>query len=226
VPAFVDALLAEDARAAFRVADGFLERAGSRVAVFADLFQPAMQRVAELWYQGRIGSAEEGGAAYLMAAAAERLPPTPAASPVPTQSRCLLVVPPGERHTIGLRLFTLALEDEGWAPRVVVEEDWLQVLMVLTSESTPRFVGLTAGYLASRAGLTQAVSAISCRGLPVLVGGSAFNRWPELWRQLGASGHGTDARVGVVLARRIALGPVERAAAIRPEPQGPAGRDR
>jgi methanogenic corrinoid protein MtbC1 len=219
--------MAEDARAAFGLAEGFLERSGSRVAVFADLFQPAMQRVAELWYQGRIGSAEEGAAAYLMAAAAERLPPTPAASPVPAQSRCLLVVPPGERHTIGLRLFTLALEDEGWAPRVVVEEDWLQVLLILTSESTtPRFVGLTAGYLASRAALTQAVSAISCRGLPVLVGGSAFNRWPELWRQLGARGHGTDARVGVVLARRIATGAVERGTAIRPVPQGPAGRDR
>jgi hypothetical protein len=70
----------------------------------------------------------------------------------------------------------------------------------------PRLLGLSAGLLPPLQELERAISAIRRVRVPILVGGVAFNRRPDLWRRLGADGLGTDARVGVVLAERIAFG--------------------
>src|SRR2546423_1578033 len=51
------------------------------------------------------------------------------------------------------------------------------------------------------AGLAHPLRAAS---VPVLVGGAAFHRTSDLWRRVGATGHGADARIGTVLARRLA----------------------
>jgi len=200
----VEALLAEDEWAVHALCDEFAQRSGSRVAVFADLLQVALREIAELWYRGSVGGAQETSAALLVASAVDRLAPTPARAAVQAGSRCLLILQPGERHTLGLRILSLALEDEGWAADVVSGPDWSRCLASLESRPLPRFVGLSAGHIHARQGLAGAIRAISALRLPVLVGGAAFNRSPELWWQLGASAYGADARVGVVLARRFA----------------------
>ena len=48
-----------------------------------------------------------------------------------------------------------------------------------------------------------AIRLVKERGIPVLVGGAAFNRTPSLVEQVGADGHGADARVALTLARRL-----------------------
>jgi MerR family transcriptional regulator, light-induced transcriptional regulator len=204
VPALVQALLQEDVAAAYALCDDFAQRSGSRVTVFADLIQMAMLEVAEMWYQGAISAAREAAAADLVAAVVERLPPTPVLTSVPLSGRCLLLLHPGERHTLGSRMLALALEDEGWTVDSWSGPDWARCLEPLSTRPLPRFVGISAAAVPSVLGLTRAIQAIRARGVPVLVGGAAFNRSPELWRQVGASGHGPDARVGAVLARACA----------------------
>jgi methanogenic corrinoid protein MtbC1 len=51
--------------------------------------------------------------------------------------------------------------------------------------------------------IRQSVERMKGRRVSVLVGGAAFNRVPGLWRRVGADGHGVDARVSVVLARKF-----------------------
>ena len=51
--------------------------------------------------------------------------------------------------------------------------------------------------------MTEVVEGLKDRRVPVLVGGAAFNRVPGLWRRLGADGHGVDARVSLVVARKL-----------------------
>src|SRR5437016_447603 len=171
-----DALLRGDLGEACALAERFLARVHSRAAVFADLLQPAQYRVGEQWYGGRIGIGDEHRAAVLLERLVTMLPPTPARRGVPAGSRCLLTVPPGERHTLGLHMFALALEDEGWTVELLDPECEPQDLPAVVQRTRPALVGISAGYLPSVHGLAQVVCAIRDQSVPVLVGGGAFDR--------------------------------------------------
>src|SRR5215472_5421038 len=109
-----EAMLRGDATEGADLAEQFLARVGSRMAVFADLVQPAQDQVGDLWYRGQVRMGDEHRAASVLERLVGLLPPTPSRTPVPAGSNCLLTLMPGERHTVGLWMFALALEDEGW----------------------------------------------------------------------------------------------------------------
>jgi len=199
----VAAMLAGVGSRACVLSDRFLARVGSRKAVVADLLQPAQYEVGELWYRGQIGIEAEHRAATMLERLVTTLPKTPARSRVPAGTRCLLTVLPGEQHTLGLGMFALALEDEGWAVELLDSDCQPHDLPNLVERARPRLVGISAGYLPVVNGLAQVVKSIRELGVPVLVGGAAFNRVGDLWRRVGASAYGADARIGTVLARRL-----------------------
>ncbi|HXM54321.1 MAG TPA: cobalamin-dependent protein [Candidatus Dormibacteraeota bacterium] len=198
-----EAMLQRDIGEAGDLVDQFLVRVGSRVAVFADLLQPAQYEVGNLWYQGQIGIGDEHRAACVLERLVAMLPATPSRGPVPAGARCLLTAVPGEQHTLGLTMFALALEDDGWEVELLDHAWEPDDLACLVERARPRLVGLSAGYLPSHLGVAHSVGAIRELGVPVLVGGSAFNRMGDLWRRVGASAHGPDPRIGTVLARRL-----------------------
>ena len=199
----VAAMLAGDISEACTLAGRFLARVGSRTAVVADLLQPAQYEVGELWYRGQIGIEAEHRAAAMLERVVISLPNTPARSRVPPGTRCLLTVLPGEQHTLGLGMFALALEDEGWEVELLDSDCEAHDLPNLAERARPRLVGISAGYVPAANGLAQVVKSIRDLGVPVLVGGAAFNRVGDLWRRVGASAYGADARIGAVLARRL-----------------------
>ncbi len=199
----VGAMLAGDLAGGSALVEQFLAKVGSRAAVFADLLQPAQYEIGELWYRGQVGIDAEHRAATMLERVAAKLPPTPARSRVARGTKCLLTVPPGEQHTVGLWMFALALEDEGWTVELLDTDCHLNELTVLVERIRPRLVGISATFLNEVHGLTQVVTSIRELSIPVLVGGAAFNRADDLWRRVGASAHGADARIGTVLARRL-----------------------
>ncbi len=199
-----EAMLRGDLRESGELAERFLARVGSRVAVFADLVQPAYQEVGDLWYRGEIGIGDEHRAARALERVVGLLPPTPSRLPVAPGTRCLLTVMPGELHTVGLWMFALALEDDGWGVELVDSDCQPEDLPALVERARPRLVALSAGHLPSVQRVAQVVGDIRCLGVPVLVGGGAFNRAGDLWRRVGASAYGPDPRIGTVLARRLA----------------------
>lgn len=197
----VAALIEDEREVVWTLAMDHLRATGSRLAVFADLLHPAQERLAELWYASRIGHADEARAADTVLAVARRLPPTPTPTPVPQGNACVLTALPGERHTLGVEMLRAALEDDGWSVEMALGEP-LAALLDRVAAARPRFVGVTAGWLATPAPLGALVHAVQARGTPVLVGGHAFSRTSDLWRRLGASGRAADLRVGLMLARR------------------------
>jgi len=206
--ALTTALLEDDREQVWSLATEHLLTTGSRLSVCADLLHPAQERLAELWYSSRVGHAAEARAADAVLAIARRLPPTPASTPVPPGCGCVLTALPGERHTLGLEMLRAALEDDGWCVRVALDDplDPLDAILGLVAEDRPRFVGVTAGWLERPAPMAAFIAALHAGGTPVLVGGQAFHRAPDLWRQVGAAGHAPDVRVGLVLARRTMRG--------------------
>jgi 5-methyltetrahydrofolate--homocysteine methyltransferase len=197
-------MLRGDADGAGDLAEQFLARVGSRLAVFADLVQPAQAEIGDLWYRGQICIEDERRAASVLEGLVGTLPPTPSRCRLPACSRCLLTVLPGERHTLGLGMFALALEDEGWEVELLDNDCEPDDVPELVQRMRPRLVGISAGYLPSVHRMAQVIGAIRALSVPVLVGGGAFNRTADLWRRVGASAYGPDPRIGTVLARRLA----------------------
>jgi methanogenic corrinoid protein MtbC1 len=113
-------------------------------------------------------------------------------------------VPHGDPHDVGLLMLTLALQDHGWETEVIGPVGDLGQVADLVVGRRPRLFGLSAGQLPPLRQVERAIATIKRAGIPVLAGGAAFNRRPDLWRRVGADGLGTDVRVGVVLAQRLA----------------------
>src|SRR5439155_1288033 len=171
-----------------------LSTSGLRVAVFADLLQPVVAALDDLWYRGQVDVAEEQWAVAVLAAAARELPPTFAPIPVPPGSRLVLAGLGGEEHGIGMELVALALEDEGWEVTRLGPRTPPPMLLEAVAVGRPDVVGLSATYLPRPKALAETVTALSARRIRVLVGGQAFARVGDLWRWVGADGYGVDAR--------------------------------
>ncbi len=200
---FVEALIDADQSRARSVAQETFQATNSRTSVFADLMHPAAHQIGELWYLGQIGVAVEHAATAMASAIIENLPPTPSDRPVRAGTSCLLAAVGQEQHTIGLRVLQLALEDDGWSVEQLGGQTPVGETVALVARRRPALVGLSASYLPSVRSNRDAIQQVEVLGIPVLVGGPAFTRVPELWRRVAASGFGIDARVGVRLARRL-----------------------
>jgi MerR family transcriptional regulator, light-induced transcriptional regulator len=203
VPELLAALLRGDEDAAFEMVEWALLETRSRTAVFADLLHPAQTELGNLWYLGRASSADEGRVAAAVRRIVRRLWPTPATRLVPEGSHCVLAVPRDDPHDIGVTMLALALQDHGWTTELVAPARVLADAVEVVAARRPNLLCLSAGHLPAPAQVEQTISAVRAVRVPVLVGGVAFNRAPELWRSVGADGLGTDVRVGVVLARRL-----------------------
>jgi methanogenic corrinoid protein MtbC1 len=204
VPDLIDALLAGDEGEVFELADAVLRDTGSRTAVFADLLHPAQVEIGNLWYAGRVSFADEVRAAASVRRLLPRLAPTPAGHPVSSGSLCILAVPHGDPHDVGVQMFALALEDHGWRVETMCPRRHIGEVAGMVAARRPRLFGISAGSPLAAPVLATGIATVRAAGVPVLVGGAAFNRRPDLWRGVGAAGLGTDARVGVVLAQRLA----------------------
>jgi methanogenic corrinoid protein MtbC1 len=200
---FVQALIDGDQARARTLAQDTFQATGSRTSVFADLVHPASHQIGELWYVGHIGVAVEHGATAIASAIIEDLPPTPTERPVRAGTSCLLAAVGGEQHVIGLRVLQLALEDDGWSVEQLGGQTPVGETLALAEQRRPDLIGLSGSYLPNLRSIRNAAQRAKLLRIPVLVGGPAFIRMPELWRRIGASGFGIDARMGVVVARRV-----------------------
>ena len=205
VKAFVDLLRTGDKTQAAEFLHEVFKETGSRLALFADLIHPAQYEIGDLWYRGEISIADEHRATAIVEEVTLALPPTPARGSAP-RGKCLLAAVGTEQHVVGLRLLNAALEDDGWAVTMLGGRTPGDGLADMVRSLRPKFVGLSAGYLPNPEPLKATIEELKKLRVPVLVGGPAFNRNASLWTRVGADGHGTDVRVAVELARRLAAG--------------------
>jgi methanogenic corrinoid protein MtbC1 len=203
VASFVQLLREGDKEGAAAFLQDAFRETGSRLALFADLIHPAQYEVGDLWYRGEIGIADEHRATAIVEEITSALPPTPAQGRSP-RGKCVLAALGAEQHVVGLRLLAVALEDDGWTVTILGGRTPAADLAQMVQKVRPKFVGLSAGYLPRPDSLKSTVEELKKLGLPVLVGGPAFNRNASLWTRVGADGHGSDVRVAVALAQRIA----------------------
>lgn len=202
VRSLLTALLQDDRASAIGIAEEAYAALGSRAAVFAELIHPAQYEIGELWYRGEIGIADEHRATAIVEAIVDRLPPgrrpAQAAHPI-----CVLAAVGAEAHVVGLHMLAAAFTDDGWAVTVLGKHTPVDRLLNVVEQRRPSLVGISAGYLPDIHQVTTTIRLVKARGIPVMVGGAAFNRNPTLVERVGADAHGQDVRVALTLARRL-----------------------
>lgn len=199
----VRALMDGDDGEAMDVVHAMIARGRSRTSVFADLLHPAQVEVGNLWYRGEASYTDEVRVAAALRRVVCQLEPTPTRRPVRPGSSCIVAVPHDDPHDLGLLMLVRALQDHGWSTSTLCAAGPLHEIADLVRDRRPRLLCLSAGILPPLPQVERLIASVHRARIPVLVGGAAFARRPDVAGEVGADGLGTDVRVGVVLAHRL-----------------------
>ena len=174
-PEFLASLLADgdDDMAAWVIGQALAER--SRVEVYDEVVQPAMEMVGTRWQEGQWSISVEHLASVALSQALSRLrpPENPEARIGPT---AVLAAPEMEQHVAGLVCLAQVLEDDGWHVENLGANVPANDLVSFISARDVDLVALSIGTADRLDALRLAVDALRTRGggaaeLPLLVGG-------------------------------------------------------
>lgn len=196
--------MAGDVAGCIKLTSDFFAKTRSRSAVFTDLFDAASRYVNQLWHQGRATGVDELRVARMIEVALVAMPITVRLERESSGLSALLVTMPSEAHDIGVRLVRVGLEEAGWLVRVSLQVDVDQIGRILNGVPY-HLLGISVTYSGAdvRTPLKAAVAAAHSEGIPVLIGGSAVERMPQLVDQVGADASARDARTAPVVGRKL-----------------------
>ncbi len=178
---YCEALCAADAPAAEAVITEALVAGVAPTTIQVRVITPAMERIGELWEQGKMTVADEHVATGLSYRALLPLQePLQTASPR-SRERVVLAAVEGQAHVLGLRMVADVLEGAGFDMLYLGADVPSSALRAFVAEHMPAVIGLTSTQACDTPHLAQAILAIhdahpSCR---VMLGGSGV---PYEWR--------------------------------------------
>ena len=173
--AYADALVAGDARAAYRIVDEALAAGAQVLDVHSAILTPALHEVGHQWSLDRITVAQEHRATeittQLLASIAPdaRVPPT-------TGRLAIVTCSPDEQHVLGTRMVADLLQRAGWEVIALGASTPGPELLALVERECPDLVALstsTAGRLPGVQAVILGLDAIDPRPL-IAVGGPVY----------------------------------------------------
>lgn len=196
LPAYLDAQLAGDRRAAVRlVVDEGIERGVPVAELHLAVIQPAQREIGRLWQENRITVAQEHLATSISQLVIShlytRMPRAPA-----NGRTALVACVEGEHHDVGGRLGADFLEMAGFDVRFLGADVPTRSLLDLVERLMPDVLGLSAAmsfHIPALARAVQAVRAAFGSRLPIAVGGHVAAWVPDLHEQLDIQVLGTSA---------------------------------
>ena len=206
--ALLDALVAADRTRALTLLRDAAERDGCTPdAICDELIRPVLREIGRRWHRGELSIADEHAATATCEAALAvlHLEAVPDAAPSRTVLATSVV---GELHAVGLRLVAGAFERAGW--RTVFLGANTPVDDILTAIAA-RDIDLLALSTTSVLNLRATASVIatikaSAHAIPILVGGTPFQQYAELWRDVGADAVATSAADAPVVGHQLVTG--------------------
>lgn len=206
--AYLDAVLSGDRRRAFQVVDDALEAGSSLHTLYLDVLQRAQRETGRLWQEDRITVAEEHLATAIAHAVLAHFFDRYIAGRPRGEHTLVAACPEGELHTVGLRMVTDLLENEGWDALYLGASVPSRDLADMVRERRPDVVALSASIDPHVARVEETIRAIRDAAgdrLPlILVGGRVFDTDPERAYRIGADLVAADAAKAVgALQRRF-----------------------
>lgn len=177
--AYLDALRANDAGGAYRIATRALGEGMSVAAFYQGVVTPAMHELGRLWGKGAITVADEHLATALthrvLAALRSQTLDDEAFEPRPDKPRAMLAAIEEEQHALGLRMAADLLEDAGYQTIYLGADVPGEALMQAIEVLSPDLLGLSATMPELGSRLEEIVARVRSEHprLSLLVGGQA-----------------------------------------------------
>lgn len=202
--AFLTAALAGKQREAGALFNSTLDRESSMSKSAIHVIQPALYGVGRKWQQNQVSVAQEHLATAisttLMAQAYGHFEPAP-----DNGLRALFACPPGNSHSVGLRMVADSFEFEGWETRYLGANTPANALLEQVRSFRPHLVGLSASLPQQLRALRETIATLRAGcgdDCPrITVGGLVINQFPDLARSIGAEVLGADACSAAAAAR-------------------------
>jgi MerR family transcriptional regulator, light-induced transcriptional regulator len=200
---FTAALRSGDEDAAQQVVAAAQAAGTDATSIYLQIFAPSMMTIGELWEKNELSVAEE----HLATEITERLigQLSPSFNPqhaAEERGRVVMGCVAGERHVLGLRMLADLFRQQGWRVLYlgadVPSQDWVRLVTRFNAD----LVAISAGAERHETQLRELIGALrrARPELEVLIGGSCFDRDPELWRKVGATQYHPNALTAVTLA--------------------------
>jgi MerR family transcriptional regulator, light-induced transcriptional regulator len=175
---YLDAVRANDAAGAYRVASRALEQGMPLAELYQSVIAPAMYELGRLWEQGVITISDEHLATALTFRVMAALRPSASGragvghAPRP---RAMLAAVEGEQHALGLRMAADLLEDSGFRTAYLGADVPTEALLGAVDSLSPDLLGLSATMPESGRRLKDTVASVHAvhPGLNLVVGGQA-----------------------------------------------------
>ncbi|HTJ08828.1 MAG TPA: cobalamin-dependent protein [Candidatus Binataceae bacterium] len=203
---YVDFLLRGQRQAALELVQDAI-RAGMGIRdIWLRVFQDSQYEVGRLWQSNKISIAQEhyctAATQMIMAHLYSHI------FSAPRIGRVLVTAcAPGEIHELGMRMVADLFEMEGWDTYHLGANLPAAALVAYVAQRKPDLLGLSATMTFHLAGVAAMVRELRAnqdtRGVRIMVGGHAFNREPDLWRDIGADEHACNGADASVAAARL-----------------------
>jgi MerR family transcriptional regulator, light-induced transcriptional regulator len=211
---YLDFLLRGERQAALELVQEAIRSGMSIKEIWLRVFQDALYKVGQLWQCNQISVAQE----HYCSAATQIIMSRFYGQifSVARRGRVLVTAcAPGEIHEIGMRMVADFFEMDGWDTHHLGANTPSASLVDFVAQRRPDLVALSATMTFHLEAVASIVHALrenqETRDVRVLVGGHAFNREPDLWRDISADGYARDAEEALEAADRLsALLLVER----------------
>lgn len=188
-------LLEADFRNGMKIAESILARENGQEALYLGVIKPVMYEIGRLWEQDKISTAEEHLATSMVGRILSGLY---AKLPIPLsdKGKAIVTAAPNEFHELGARILADMLEAAGWDVFFLGANTPADELIKLVGKTRPRFLAISLTMPFSIDKVAAIISKIKSdpdlEPVRILVGGSAFNADPHLWRQTGADAWAED----------------------------------
>jgi methanogenic corrinoid protein MtbC1 len=203
---YLDFLLRGERQAAYELVQDALRSGVNIKEIWLRVFQDAQYEVGRLWQSNQTSIAQE----HYCTAATQIIMSRFYGQIFSVAHHGLVLVTgcaPGEIHEIGMRMVAEFFELEGWDTHHQGANTPSASLVDFVGQRRPDLVGLSATMTFHLEAVVPIVRALRAkqetRDVPVFVGGQAFGRKPDLWRDIGADGYARDAEKALEAANRL-----------------------
>jgi len=174
--------------------------------IYLHVFEPAQHEVGRLWQINQISVAEEHYCTAATQLIMSQLYPqifAGAKRGITMVATCVS----GNIHELGVRMVADLFEMDGWNTFYLGANTPHASVIATVVERHADVLAVSATIPFHIDAIRDLIRAVrqnpACAAVQVLVGGSPFNRHPELWREIGADGFALDAQQAVTMANRL-----------------------
>ncbi|SMP44101.1 cobalamin-dependent protein [Anoxynatronum buryatiense] len=202
---YLEALIRTDIREAWRVLSLASKMGISLEIIHDQIIKPALYEAGVQWQKGKLDIAQE----HFITAETERFISLLRKKPSSVSTGPLIVALAAgdERHTLGLRMVSSALEETGYTVMYLGSQLPFSSLQFVLNQYPVKVVAISASLLShvneARFFIHSLRELESYDHIKVLVGGQAFTNAPHLWKSIGADGYASDAVSAIEEVKRL-----------------------